>query len=1128
MMKYQSITILFVLLFLFRIAQSQCIETGYVKEYNGVEEKTPLPGVELQVVGSPSAVSDEQGRFELHFAVLKPGQAVKYNEIYKPGYILFNKEALEIWRISDNKTPFVVVMCREGEFRALKKKFYGIIEKSYRDDYLRQKKLAETSIANELELTEKLKQLEKSYQEKLSNINTYVEIFARIDRNEMDDKISRALQLVEEGKIDEGIRLYEELELIGQTNEQLNKWNTGERVIQAGQTMKNEAQQDLLLMADKLRQQVGLYEMGGWDYNDQRIETTHKLVEVYRLLNKAFPGEFAPQLGQWLCLEGDNSNDPDTLFAKVTEAARLPSYAGLIMLGNLYEYRSVKEIQYLEKARSCYEQALSLISADDSSRYAEKRLNSFYDFTDSTTGHPIYYKILSAQEKTVAIWPKSIISYNDPEGELVLPEFVKYKGEKYRLVSIGANAFKNNKRLLSVTLPESIIGISENAFHGCFSLESLRVGENVEVIAEGAIPESTLLTLPDNTRKLQGWLYDFIYKRFEFMLQDPTNIELAGHTTYHLIDDLLKDKVTSDDNKAFYWYLKGHILADSVYTECNLTEAIVCFKQALEKGGAAAAYRLGLLYYFAGDYRNAYEFYVRAADAEIPDANNQLAYMYAKGQYVKQDFTKAMVYIDKAIAQDSANPNYIDSKGEIYLMMGQRDKAIESWNKVVKIDPAFDRNQSELYKKLYGIPETKLLDPGKRLNKYVNIVQAMARTEHERFFNACEMPEYEELLAIGIIAVQTMIKNKTPEQLEKYNAFYLASAIQWAIQNELQIRYKWYAQIISHQNLEIKKENKWLNQNQMVLLSMYQNIASLYNHIDWFQESSLQAEIRNAGRILLQAIDSIPVSYRDLARQLIYEQKFVSEIAKEQGRTFEACYKDIIPIVHFLRQSISIVGQKIEYNKNITFDPNVSVTSDMLSSVPPQKYLDIVRIIAQAEQKNLIDRKQNFIDYEELLSVGTIAMQVLTGRKTAEVLEQYSDVYLATAIHWAIQNELNIRYKWYTPVRFGKLMSSENKQDSSISQYTDIVYLQTAGALYNSKDSIDNRSLRAEIEQVGNAILKEINRLPADQRQWMTALFIHQKELEELAQEYGIRGKDCLKSLSPFWKKVREIVKEKH
>lgn len=68
------------------------------------------------------------------------------------------------------------------------------------------------------------------------------------------------------------------------------------------------------------------------------------------------------------------------------------------------------------------------------------------------------------------------------------------------------------------------------------------------------------------------------------------------------------------------------------------------------------------------------------------------------------------------------------------------------------------------------------------------------------------MPEYEELLAIGIIAVQVMIKNKTPEQLEKYNAFYLATAIQWAIQNELQIRYKWYGQVIPHQRMEIKKK----------------------------------------------------------------------------------------------------------------------------------------------------------------------------------------------------------------------------------------------------------------------------------------------------------------------------------
>ena len=96
MMKYQSITILFVLLFFIPDSTIAMYRDRICqKNIMGLREKTPLPGVELQVVGSPSAVSDEQGRFELHFAVLKPGQAVKYNEIYKPGYILLIKKR---WR----------------------------------------------------------------------------------------------------------------------------------------------------------------------------------------------------------------------------------------------------------------------------------------------------------------------------------------------------------------------------------------------------------------------------------------------------------------------------------------------------------------------------------------------------------------------------------------------------------------------------------------------------------------------------------------------------------------------------------------------------------------------------------------------------------------------------------------------------------------------------------------------------------------------------------------------------------------------------------------------------------------------------------------------------------------------
>ncbi len=76
------------------------------------------------------------------------------------------------------------------------------------------------------------------------------------------------------------------------------------------------------------------------------------------------------------------------------------------------------------------------------------------------------------------------------------------------------------------------------------------------------------------------------------------------------------------------------------------------------------------------------------------------------------------------------------------------------------------------------------------IKQYVGIVQKVARVEHRRMPN--HMIEYEELVSIGIIAIQTLIKGKTEEQLERYNDAYIGTAVRWAIRNELRHRYKWY------------------------------------------------------------------------------------------------------------------------------------------------------------------------------------------------------------------------------------------------------------------------------------------------------------------------------------------------
>ena len=82
------------------------------------------------------------------------------------------------------------------------------------------------------------------------------------------------------------------------------------------------------------------------------------------------------------------------------------------------------------------------------------------------------------------------------------------------------------------------------------------------------------------------------------------------------------------------------------------------------------------------------------------------------------------------------------------------------------------------------------MDTKTLINQYVGIVQKIARVEQRRIPN--HMIEYEELVSIGIIAVQTLIKGKTDEQLARYNDAYIGTAVKWAIRNELRHRYKWY------------------------------------------------------------------------------------------------------------------------------------------------------------------------------------------------------------------------------------------------------------------------------------------------------------------------------------------------
>ena len=185
----------------------------------------------------------------------------------------------------------------------------------------------------------------------------------------------------------------------------------------------------------------------------------------------------------------------------------------------------------------------------------------------------------------------------------------------------------------------------------------------------------------------------------------------------------------------------------------------------------------------------------------------------------------------------------------------------------------------------------------RNLQHYIDIVQKVARVEHRRI--PSHMVEYEELLSIGIIAIQVMIKNKTPEQLEKYNSAYIATAVRWAIRNELRIRYNWYS--LKHKSEEEYDEDEAVEGMDMkqakVREAIYETILSIDglaaaasdndSPFDFVKDPHAMpdenAELTEMGKMIRTAISKLPPKERTVVEYRFYRNMQVKDIATQIG-----------------------------------------------------------------------------------------------------------------------------------------------------------------------------------------------------------------------------------------------------
>ena len=162
------------------------------------------------------------------------------------------------------------------------------------------------------------------------------------------------------------------------------------------------------------------------------------------------------------------------------------------------------------------------------------------------------------------------------------------------------------------------------------------------------------------------------------------------------------------------------------------------------------------------------------------------------------------------------------------------------------------------------------------------------------------MLDLEELVSIGVIAIQVLVKNKTPEQLAKYNAAYVATAVRWAMRNELRIRYKWYS--LKHKEEEGEEESLYDEsdpeaQKAKVRESIYETILSIDglaaaasdndSPFDFVKDPHAMpdenAEITELAKMIKEAIANLPPKERTVVEYRFYRNMQVKDIATQVG-----------------------------------------------------------------------------------------------------------------------------------------------------------------------------------------------------------------------------------------------------
>lgn len=156
----------------------------------------------------------------------------------------------------------------------------------------------------------------------------------------------------------------------------------------------------------------------------------------------------------------------------------------------------------------------------------------------NTDGVTIYYNWNNEAKTELAVSYRgdSYDSYsNEYSGNIVIPESVKYEDRIFQVTSIGVCAFRSCSGLTSVTIPNSVISLSQYAFDDTQWYDSqpdgLVYAGKFAYKYKGAMPSNTKITLLEGTIGIAGGAFKDCSNLISINM--PNSIQSIGEWAFH-------------------------------------------------------------------------------------------------------------------------------------------------------------------------------------------------------------------------------------------------------------------------------------------------------------------------------------------------------------------------------------------------------------------------------------------------------------------------------------------------------------------------------------------------------------------------------------------------------------------